>query len=50
MSKVGDGLAVGCLSLRFALFIIFMVFALVAVLVTIPILLLIFLAIPLMFL
>jgi len=50
MGKVSDGLEMGCLSLRVAILIIFAVVAFVAIIVTIPILLLIFLAIPFMFL
>jgi hypothetical protein len=48
--KAGDAIEVGCLSIRLALFVILAIFGLLAVIIVFPILLLIFLAIPLMFL
>jgi hypothetical protein len=50
MSNLREGLEIGCLSLRLVIVAIIAIVAFVAVLVTIPILLLIFLAIPFMLL
>ena len=49
-SKAGEAFAMGCLGLRFALFIVFMIIGLLAVITVFPLLLLIFLAIPFLFL
>jgi hypothetical protein len=46
----GDVVGVGCLSIRLALFVILAILGLLAAIILFPILLLIFLAIPLMFL
>ena len=48
--QVGDAIGVGCLSIRLALFVILAILGLLAAIIIFPILLLIFLAIPLMFL
>ncbi|CAM8621452.1 hypothetical protein MCETE7_00101 [Acidimicrobiia bacterium] len=48
--EAGDAIEVGCLSIRLALFVILAIVGFLAVLVVFPIILLIFLAIPLMFL
>ena len=52
MGKVStrEAFQIGCLSLRFVLFIVFMIIGLLAVITVFPILLLIFLAIPFLFL
>jgi|688.fasta_scaffold217645_4 hypothetical protein len=48
--KAGDAVEVGCLSIRLALFVIILIFGLLATIIVFPMLLLIFLAIPLLFL
>ena len=47
--EAGDAIEIGCLSIRLALCVIILIIGFLAVLVVFPILLLIFLAIPLMF-
>lgn len=49
-SSAGEAVEIGCLGLRVVFLVVFLIFGLLAIIVTIPILLLIFLAIPFMFL
>lgn len=49
-STVGEAFEMGCLGLRLVLFVVFLIVGLLAVIVVFPILLLIFLAIPFLFL
>lgn len=49
-SAVGEAVEIGCLSLRVVFVVLFLIFGLLAILIAIPIIFLIILAIPFMFL